>query len=84
MTITIKIPSPLLQRLYRCEDFISWTHGKPAGTRRPLEEIILEELEGHCESVEEDIVTDEEGFFIADRLDLWREIIPPPAAGEEN
>ncbi len=84
MTITIEIPAPLLQRLNRCEDFLSWSAGQPAGTRRPLDKIILLELENHCESVESDIVTDEEGFFIADRLDLWAGLMPPPNAGEEN
>ena len=84
MTITLEIPDPLLQRLYRSEDFIAWSHGKPAGTRRPIEELILGELEGYCEAVEADIVTDDEGFFIADKLHLWTELMKPEADGEGN
>lgn len=69
MTITLEIPSPLFQRLYRCEDFLSWSEGKPAGTRRPLEELILQELEG---------------FFIPDELDLWKGLMTPLEDGEGN
>jgi hypothetical protein len=84
MNITIEIPSPLLQRLNRCEDFLSWTREEPAGTRRTLDTIIIQELETHCESVESDMITDESGAFIGDRLDKWAGVIPSAKAGEGN
>jgi hypothetical protein len=66
--ITISIPQQLLAWIQKCQAFLQWAEEKPITETQSLESLIIEQLEGHCECIEADIVTDAEGGFLADKI----------------
>lgn len=71
-SITINITPDLFSRITRAIEFDAWTALDPS-KKDTLEDWILNAVEGSCESREDDMILDEQGRFIGDRLDTWRE-----------
>lgn len=72
-TITINIPADLFSRITRAIEFDAWTALDPL-KKETIEEWILKAAEGSCESREDDMILDDGGRFVGDRLDTWREL----------
>lgn len=72
-TITINIPADLFSRITRAIEFDAWTALAPLKTQT-IQEWILSCAAGNCESREGDMILDDEGRFVGDRLDTWGEI----------
>ena len=78
MTATITIPKSLLDRLRRCQEFQCWASGQELVNADSLNKHLIKQLEEYCKCIEADMVTDDEGRFLADRL--W---IIDPTGGEK-
>lgn len=75
--MTITIPPTLAQRIKRAHAFQEWSNGSGTPTMTD-DAYVLMHLEGICKSLEEDMVVDEEGFFLANKM--WAE----PCCDPEN
>jgi hypothetical protein len=68
MNINLTIPEPLLARFTKCQEFRCWAGGQDRAQAESLERVLIELLEENCECIEADMMTDDAGNFLADRL----------------
>ena len=76
--MTITIPPELEKRVARTVAFNYWSAGQQLPDPLPIQEYILERLEGSCECAEGDMILDPEGHFLADRLWSWEQLRENP------
>jgi hypothetical protein len=74
---TITLPPQLITRIRRCHDFEIWSANSSADAWKYCEDpeepldvqgLVLSLLKKHCSCIEADMVSDNEGSFIADRI----------------
>ena len=68
--MTITLPPELAQRIRRAHAFQEWSNGTGAETMT-TEAYALMHLEGICKSLEEDMIVDQDGFFLMNKM--WQE-----------
>ena len=71
-TISVTIPSELLERFNRTRSFTAWNQSCPISEIANLEEVLLTELDSFCEVIENDIIVDDKGNFAGDRLEIYK------------